>query len=49
MREAFAWANRSTCRAEFTEVISGCWAISPGSLLTSVRTIRTRGLPSIQS
>ena len=46
--EAFAWPKRSTCRAVLTLVIAGLRAIRPGSLVTSVRAIRTRSLPSTQ-
>ncbi len=49
MREALAWPKRSTSRAVLTEVMKRCCAMRPGSLVFSVRSIRTRGLSSIQS
>ena len=48
-RAALACANRSTWSAPFTDTMLGCRAIRPGSLVFSVRSIRTRGLRSIQA
>jgi hypothetical protein len=48
-REALACANRSTCSAVLMLVIRGCFAMSPGSLVVSVRTTRTAALPSTHS
>src|ERR1700761_7383131 len=45
---ALAWANRSTWSAPLTDAIRGCFAIVPGSLTVSVRSIRTSGLRCIQ-
>ena len=41
-RAALAWANKSTWRAPLIEVILGWRAIRPGSLVFSVRSMRTR-------
>jgi hypothetical protein len=46
MRDAFAWENRSTATAVLMLVIRGLAAMRPGSLVSSVRKIRTRGLRS---
>ena len=46
IREALACANRSTCSAELTLTICGLAPISEGSLVFSVRSMRTRGWPS---